>query len=561
MKRVWQACEWLGCMATVLFFTAGCGAPTDVETKADSATPTAQADELYPLGDEMALIARDLADPSYAEILAPMRNMWDRLTEYERLDNADTPARFAAAHGGVDAIQSDPELLAAYERRQQISSQFLALLERTIGSRPVPERTPAAPVDVKAQQTASDQPITIEAVLVTAEAERYWPQWRGPRADGTSYETGLPTRWSPDENVRRVALPGAGNSSPVIWGERIYLTAAFEDGRRRALVGLRRGDSEVLFVRDAPPAPPQVKIQKKTGYAAATPVTDGERVILFLGNVGVVAYDMNGEQLLWQYELPPFEGSHGTAASPILWQDLVILCQEQNGGPSLGRAIDKRSGEERWRFERDKALGWCTPIAVRFGGEEQLLWAAKLTVLGIDPATGEELWHCPGPTREVVPTLVYGHGMVYTTSGRSGPTLAIRPGGEGDISAESVAWRSPRGGPHVPSPVLWKDLLYLVNDTGILTCLDALTGEKVYQQRLSGRFTSSLVAGDDLIYITNEDGETFVVRYGREFEQVSHSSVGESVLASAAILDGQILLRGEKHLFIIGERRAQTAKR
>ena len=508
--------------------------------------------EPYPLSPEMELVEKDLGSDTYVQLLKAMTNPHDRRVEYQRLDSSDNAANFLERHGELEQIQADEQLRTAYERRKQIAGAFEALLQREIGERPKPVATQDLP---PAAASASSADIEILPVVASPAWAKNWPRWRGPTGQGTSSETELPATWDHEKNVAwKAEVPGSGNSSPVIWGDRIFLVTAFDDGQKRALVCLRRSTGEILFQKETPDADPQAKIVPKTGYAAATPATDGERVVLFLGNVGLLCYSTDGE-LLWRYAVGPFNGSHGTGASPLIWNDLVILMQEQNGGPSLGVAVDKKTGQKRWSTERQPALGWCSPIAVRVAGRDQLLYAAKHIVVGIDPASGNEIWSCAGPTKEVVPTLLYGNGLVYCTSGRSGPTLAIQPNGEGDITKSHLLWRSPRGGPHVPSPVLWNDLLYLVNDTGIFSCLDAKTGAKVYQQRLGGRFTSSLLAADGKIYATSEKGKTFVIRTGRTYELLSANDLGESVLSSGAILDGQIFLRGEKHLFAIGEMR------
>lgn len=510
----------------------------------------------FPLSTEMALIESDLQSAAFVALLKNMTNPHDQRIEYGRLKGSDNPEAFAATHGGVEKVLAAPELKAAYERRQKIVNEFEALLAREIGP-PPPPRASGPTVEISPTATADGSEVL--PVVLPPNGGGDWPRWRGPSGQGTSADTGLPHAWDAGSNVAwKTEIPGSGNSSPVVWGQRIYLTTAYDGGKRRALVCLDRGSGKILFEKPTPTTDPQKKIVPKTGYAAATPATDGERLVAFLGNVGVVCFNMEGG-VIWRKELPPFEGSHGTGASPIIWRDLVILMQEQNGGPSFGIALDKNSGDERWSFERDSALGWCSANIVSVSGRDQLLYAAKHTVLGIDPTSGDEIWQCAGPTHEVVPTIVSGHGFVYSTSGRSGPTLAIRPDGSGDVTATHVGWRSSRGGPHVPSPVLWKDLLYLMNDTGILSCLDAKSGDRVYQQRLQGRFTASLVAGDDKIYATSESGDTYVIRYGREYELLSSNSIGEGVLASPAIVGGQLFLRGETHLFSIGA--TETASR
>ena len=231
----------------------------------------------------------------------------------------------------------------------------------------------------------------------------------------------------------------------------------------------------------------------------------------------------------------------------------MVLFQEHNRGKSVGVAVDKATGEVRWQIERPAALGWCTPLPLRVDGRDELVYGASKLVLGLDPKTGGELWRCSGPTREVVPTVVYANGFIYSCSGRNGPTLAIRPGGLGDVTESHLVWKSNRGGPHVPSPVVVDDLIHFANDTGIMTCLDALTGKTVYQKRLRGKFTASPVAADGKLYFTNEDGETFVLKQGREPEILSVNPIGETVLASIAVLGGKLYMRGEEHLYAIGE--------
>jgi outer membrane protein assembly factor BamB len=529
-----------------------------------------------PLSPEMTLLEKDTRSEEYRKLLrGESKNVNVLNAEWFRAGVPDGPAGFAAAHGGTAKVLADPALRRAYEERKEIEDRFLAILREEFAFRrfsiprddgPKEEGQPAAgaggnvpPAVAAALPTAAGTTgaaaavaIQIEPILPGPGAESQWPRWRGPSGMGTSSERGLPLRWSAAENVAwKTELPGAGNSSPVIWGERIFLTTAFDQGKRRSLVSLRRAGGEILFVKDAPAAPPEGEVRDKNGYASATPATDGERVVCFFGNGGLAAFDLEGN-LLWHHPLGPFEAMHGTGSSPVLCGDLAVLFQEQSRKPSIGIAVDKRTGEKRWSFERKPALGWSTPLPLRIGGRDLLVWGASNRLVAYDAASGAEVWQCAGPTLEVIPTVVAGHGLLFSASGRVGPTLAIRPAGAGDVSATAIAWRAPRGAPHVPSPVLWEDLLFEVSDLGIVTCLRAKTGEVLYQKRIGGAFSASPVAADGRIYLTSEEGDTSVLRAGPEFEVLAVNHLGETTLASPAVLGGRIYIRTQSHLFAIG---------
>ncbi|MCZ6793026.1 MAG: PQQ-binding-like beta-propeller repeat protein [Planctomycetota bacterium] len=544
------------CVPLVLMLwvlASNCRAPEE------SPGPTAAArEEAYPLGPEMVQLEKDLATDAYhAEVLG-WWNYRDLDGEMNRGDLRDSARRFARSHGGVRAVQEDPALRAAYERRLEIDRDFLALMKqayRGLKKEDVFEselERLRREAESEAAGTATLPPAKpIVPILPAPGAGSQWPRWRGPGGQGISDEIDLPTEWNAESNVAwKTAIPGRGNSSPVIWDDAIFLTTAFDDGQRRSLVRVRRGDGELLWVRDAPAVPPERKVIDKNSWASPTPVVDGERVVVFLGNTGLVAFSLEGD-VIWHYRMPWFDGSHGTGASPAISRDLVVLFQEHNRGKSIGVAVDKRTGEEKWKLELDPALGWCTALPMRVGERDELLLGLRNRVVGIDPTSGRELWSCHGLTDEVVPTLVSGHGLIYACSGRNGPTLAVRPGGDGDVTDTHVAWAVVRGAPHVPSAVLVDDLIYFSNDNGILTCLEATSGKTIYQTRLKGKFTASPVAADGKLYFTNERGETFVVRQGRDPEILAVNPLGETTLASIAVLDGRLHIRTEHHLWAI----------
>jgi len=506
--------------------------------------------ESFPLGPEMALLERDAASPRYAEELKAFHPN-DLHAELSRVRCRDSSNNFPPPPAG-EAERAAWQ--AALERRKAIEAKFLAVVRAEYARRALKEEVEEGAEVMNAvlpTQGHADPTLHIEAILPAPGAEKEWPRWRGPTGQGTTTETGLPLRWSPTEHVAwKVEIPGRGNSSPVIWGDRIFLTTAFDKGKRRSLVGVRRSDGALLFVRDAPEAAPEPDVRDKNGYASATPVVDGERVVAFLGSVGLVAFDLDGN-LVWRRELPAIHATHGVAASPVICGDLAILLQEQSENPSFGVAVDRRTGELRWKVERPAAMGWCTPLALRIEGRDRLVWGSTTAVVGLDPATGSEIWRCSGPTIEVVPTLAFGQGLVYSASGRSGPTIAIRPTGEGDVTSTNIAWRVVRNAPHVPSPLISGDILYQVSDTGVLTAFEAKTGATIYQTRLGARFSSSPIAGDGKVYLTSEEGDTFVVRDGRTYELLARNSIGEPVLASFAVRSGRIYIRSQRSLFAI----------
>jgi hypothetical protein len=401
----------------------------------------------------------------------------------------------------------------------------------------------------------------VEMVGVDPAAEQYWSRWRGPSGQGVVSGSGYVDSWSDTENVRwKVPVPGSGNSSPIIWGDQIFLTAAHDGGRRISMLSYRRSDGELLWETDMPrPAVPESP-HGKNGHASSTPSTDGTNVYAYLGNHGLAAVDLEGN-LAWHRDLGQILASHGTAGSPLLYQGKVIVYQDMRGGTETGSfiaAFDASTGATTWWTDRGENTGWGTPIAVRVDGSDEVIVSSQRKVYGYDPADGSELWTAEGNLFEVIPTPVVGHGLVFATSGRAGPTLAIRPGGRGDVTATHVAWSSPKGSPFVPSPLIYGDYLYMINDmSSILTVYRAATGHVTYQERL-GRaqresFSASPVAVDGKIYLTNDGGETFVVAAGPKSNLLHVNHLGEPTRASPALVDGVWYIRGTSHLFALGE--------
>jgi outer membrane protein assembly factor BamB len=302
-------------------------------------------------------------------------------------------------------------------------------------------------------------------------------------------------------------------------------------------------------------------IYRKNSHASATPTTDGERIYASFGTHGMAAFDFSGK-IVWRQKLGDLSNYHGSAGSPVLYKDRVFLYQDHSGSAKLGSfvaAFNAKTGAVIWKKDRAQSVGWGTPIVIDAGNHDELVVSSEGRVYGYDPDTGAELWQVRGTTREVIPTPVVGHGLVFCSSGRAGPTLAIRPGGKGDVTSTHLAWSTTRGSPFVPSAIVHGDLLYMINDMqSILTVLDAKTGAPVYQDRLGVAtregFSSSPVAVGDKVFFTNDQGQTFVVHAGSTFKLLHVNELQAQVLASPALVDGTWYWRTDRELIAIGSK-------
>jgi outer membrane protein assembly factor BamB len=384
-----------------------------------------------------------------------------------------------------------------------------------------------------------------------------WPGWRGPDGTGLSAEKDLPGRWSAAENVCwKAPLEGAGVSAPVVTGDYVFLTAS--TGRRNDQLHVycnHRKDGRRLWHTQLFGSAP-TDLYAPGGMAVPTPVTDGAFLYVLFGTGDLACLDFKGKPV-WirslAEEYGPFRNRWGMAASPVLVGGLLII-QVDHWGPSYLLGVDKKTGVNRWKTERDASVNWSSPLPVSVKGETQVVVIGSYTVKGYEPNKGKELWTVSGAGFQCIPTPVLHGGLLLAASGEG--TLAIRlDGSRGDLTKTHVAWKSKRGSPFVPSPVCYRGLFYLVDDKGYATCLRADTGKQVWKERLGSSYQASLVAGDGKVYYTNIEGGVTVVKAGSKFEIVAKNQVGETLVASPAISRGEVFLRGAKHLFCISERR------
>ena len=333
-----------------------------------------------------------------------------------------------------------------------------------------------------------------------------WVGWRGNNGHGIA-SGNPPVEFGPDTNVRwRAEVPGEGNSSCIVWKDRVFLTAALgeTDPVALALIAYDRDSGKELW--RTPLGEAMGKTHAKNGHASATPVTDGEAVYVFLGSTGLFCVDMDGKQK-WKTELGDLGHMWGTAASPVLYKDTVIqLCDCEED--SHLAAFDKNTGRRLWKTDRQSTGGWSTPIVISAktpeGRRDELIVQGAAGdgesgryIASYAPDSGKLLWRFSGTSEFAVPTPVYGGGLLFCPSGRNGPIYAIRPGGEGTIDESRVEWTRRRGGPYIPSPLLYRNRLYLINDTGIVCCYNPGNGELIWQDRLRGQFTGSRLRWTD----------------------------------------------------------------
>ncbi len=400
-------------------------------------------------------------------------------------------------------------------------------------------------LSVSASTMVASRAGDVRMIEVAGEGARFWSRWRGPSGQGHVSPGKYTNTWSPTSNVKwRVKVPGEGNSSPIVWGDRLYLTTAQNGGGRLSLVAFNRADGKQLWEAVIPQDGIE-HVHHKNGHASATPVTDGKMIYASFGRHGLVAFDMTGK-IAWHRRFGTIDNYHGPAGSPVLYKDRVFLYQDHDGSPTqraFVAAFDAATGKTLWETPRSETVGWGTPVVITIDGRDELVVNSQRRVAAYDPATGRELWTVRGMTFEVIPTPVVGENLVFASSGRAGPTYAIRPGGSGDVTATHVAWSTPKGSPFVPSGIVHEGLLYLINDMqSILTVYEARTGTLVYQGRLGVAqregFSASPVIVNGEVFLTNDDGETFVVKTGREFKLLHTNTLGERTLASPALVDG-----------------------
>ncbi len=431
------------------------------------------------------------------------------------------------------------------------------------------------------------------ALLCICAVAQDWPSFRGPAASGVADGQKLPEAWNIAKGTHvawKTAIPGLAHSSPIVWGDRIFVTTAISSRKdatfKRGLYGegdasedrsaqqwkllcLDKKSGAVLWERLAYQGVPKEKRHMKATYANATPATDGEVVVAFFGSQGIYAYDLDGKPL-WShdlgrfdvgaYDLPEYEW--GTASSPILYGGLVIVqCDQQKG--SFLMALDRMTGKTVWRTERDELPSWGTPTIYQGKTRVELVTNASNFIRGYDPATGKELWRLGGSSKITAPTPVYAKDLIVVASGRrpEAPIFAIRAGASGDITlradhatSRSIAWSKTQRGSYMPTPLIYRGLLYVLQNQGILDCYDLESGREIYRERIPHQgsgFSASPVASDGKIYLSSEDGDIFVVSAGEKFALLKTNSMDEPIMATPAISGGMLIVRTQHQLFAI----------
>jgi outer membrane protein assembly factor BamB len=392
-----------------------------------------------------------------------------------------------------------------------------------------------------------------------------WPRFRGPNGTGISTDKDIPVRWNAESGVLwSVAIPGHGNSSPIIWGQQVFVQTASDDGAERSLICLSAVDGRTLWTAKVQGR--RARTHKKNTMASSTPATDGERVYAMSWDgteVSVHGYDMKGKHL-WKQPLGGFTSQHGPGTSPIVVGDKVILADDQDGSATL-YALDAKTGQIAWQRPR-KGFRTCysTPFVLEQPGQSpELIVVSTAGITSYQPQTGAENWSWTwrfdsAPLRTVA-SPVFSQGLIFANSGDGAGdrhTVAVRAGGKGDVSATNLVWENKKklALPYVPSFLAWGEHLYWVDDKGYAACYVARTGEQVWRERLGNTdISASPILVNGKIYAVNEAGTVYVLEAAPAFKLLAKNAVGEQVKATPAVADGRLLIRGESHLFCIGK--------
>jgi outer membrane protein assembly factor BamB len=400
----------------------------------------------------------------------------------------------------------------------------------------------------------------IPAVFATLAAAEDWPDFRGPRGEGHSTETRLPLNWSERQNVRwKVDVPGKGWSSPIVSKGEIWLTTATDGDRSLRVLAFNAADGKLLRNVEVFRMAEAARGHQKNSGASPSVVIEGDRVYAHFGGFGTACLRRDGT-VLWRNQEVKFWQVHGPGGSPVLFENLLLFSADGNDTQSFV-ALDKNTGKVAWRKPRPSGMAYSTPLVIRTADGAQVVSTGAHRAYAYDPRTGQELWWVSyGSGFSNVPRPVFAHGMVYLATGFNQPALlAVRVDGRGDVTSSHVTWRMSRGAPHTPSPVIVGDLLYMVSDAGIVTCVDAKTGKEQWKQRLPGAYSASPVAAEGKIYFLNEDGETTVIASQGPFRKIASSSLEGEFLASMAVSSGALYIRSATSLYRIEETRAGLA--
>ena len=412
------------------------------------------------------------------------------------------------------------------------------------------------------------QTLVVTALLLslTGVVAAQWPEFRGPTGQGHSEEKGLPLEWSETRNVLwKAPVAGAGWSSPVVSGRRVWLTAAvdaIENGRQRgvslrALAFDQESGRELVNVEVFRVERPMA-LNPKNSHASPTPIVDGDRVYVHFGADGTAAVTVTGD-VIWKTKLP-YESQHGAGGSPALYRDLLIINCDGNGGDAYVAALDVKTGKTRWKTSRRYPAGqaYTTPLVIRVAERDQVISIGAYRAVAYDPLNGKEIWRVSYDEGfSNVPRPVFGQALVFIATGFQQPTLiAVRPDGSGDVTRSHIAWTLRRGAPYTPTPILVGSELFVISDIGILSCIDARSGTVHYQQRLGGNYSASPVFADGRIYFQSEEGVTTVIAPGTTFQRLATNQLEGATLASMAVANSSLFLRTNSHLYRIAVKSA-----
>ncbi len=418
------------------------------------------------------------------------------------------------------------------------------------------------------------------SMVTSAALASNWPTWRGPHQDGTTPETQFPATWNQEKNVKwRTPLPEEGNSSPIVWGQTVFITQAVADGKKRTLMAFDRATGKLRWQHGVDYAAPDPR-HKSNPHCAASPVTDGQRVVVSFGSAGIVAYDFAGQQL-WQADLGKQTHEWGQGSSPVIQDDTVIVYHGPGEFSAL-YALDKKTGERKWtvplkeqhpaeRFDgfagkNDGMMGtFGTPLVIKANGRDEVVLPVVNRLRAYSMTTGRELWSAEGMNPLVYGSASYGEGTVIAMGGFFGSTIYIKPGGEGDVTDKRLFYDRRTKKHTIGSPIIKNGYVYVSVTDGFAQCHELATGKLVWEERLpttgaTGQTWGSMVLAGDRLYVVNQSGDTLILRAAPKFELIASNPLGELSNSTPALSDGQIFIRTHSALYCVAESKSDTIK-